>query len=138
MDYGPFPFPQDGSAAQPALTLWDLNRDHRITLRTLTDEADHRFLTVPALGGDKTLAMIDLAQTFSAIQLFNYGMFKLNDVSDNHKVLVQPSEEAADRTLTIPVLGGNKTLAMIDLAQTFSAIQLFNYGQFKLNDVSDN
>ena len=74
----------------------------------------------------ESLAATNVAQTWNAVQLFNYGQFKLNDVSDDHKVLVQPSEESADRTLTIPVLGGNKTLAMIDLAQTFSAAQAFN------------
>ena len=86
----------------------------------------------------ESLAATNVAQTWNAAQLFNYGQFKLNDVSDNHKVLVQPSEEAADRTLTIPVLGGDKTLACIDLAQTFSAIQTFQHGMLKLRDTAND
>ena len=56
-----------GSSA-PIVTsigIIDSGGDHNITFDTASDEAANRTLTIPALGGNKTLALIDLAQTFT-------------------------------------------------------------------------
>lgn len=54
-----------------------------------------------------------------------FDSLKVNDSDDSHTVTLVPGNESANRNLSIPVLGGNKTLALIDLAQTFSAVQTF-------------
>ena len=64
-----------GSSA-PIVTsigIIDSGGDHNITFDTASDEAANRTLTIPALGGNKTLALIDLAQTFTADQTFTGG-----------------------------------------------------------------
>ncbi len=53
---------------------------------------------------------------------FKSGKLALYDSDATHKIVVNTSLEAADRTLTVPVLGGNRTLALVDIAQTFSAL----------------
>lgn len=62
-----------GNVTVPSLKIKDSGNDHVITLDTASDEAADRTLTIPALGGNKTLACIDLAQTFTAQQIFEVG-----------------------------------------------------------------
>jgi hypothetical protein len=56
------------------VAIGDSANDHTITLLSASDEASNRTLTVPALGGNKTLACADLAQTLSAAQTFTGGI----------------------------------------------------------------
>ncbi len=41
-------------------------------------------------------------------------------------LVIDTGAQTVDRTITIPVLGGNRTFAVIDQAQTFSGIQTFS------------
>ena len=75
----------------------------------------------------QTIAGLGVAQTFTANQTFPNTGFRLLDTGADHVTTIkQNSDEAADRTLNIPALGANKTLALIDLAQTFSGNQTFS------------
>lgn len=71
---GPMSQSGGGSGGTVAsLAILDAGGDHTITFDTATDEAANRTLTIPALGGNKTIALIDLAQTFTAQQVFETG-----------------------------------------------------------------
>lgn len=82
-----------------------------------------RTATIPALGGNRTFDFIDEAQTVSARKTFTSSPGIRSTGSNS--VLIANSTESAERTATIPVLGGNKTFDMIDLAQTISAVKTF-------------
>lgn len=56
--------------AMRKVKLADSASDHTITFESATDEAANRTITIPALGGNKTMALADVAQTFSAAQTF--------------------------------------------------------------------
>lgn len=62
-----------GNVTVPSLKIKDSGNDHVITLDTASNESADRTLTIPALGGNKTLALVDLAQTFTAQQIFETG-----------------------------------------------------------------
>jgi len=100
--------------------------------------ATTRTFTLPNATG--TVAILSLAQTFSATQTFagidatsigattpGTGVFTsvgIRDSGGNHTITLDTaSDEAADRTLTIPAMAGNRTLALIDIAQTFTGEQ---------------
>lgn len=59
-----------GGGTVTSVVILDAGNDHTITLDTATDEAANRTLTIPALGGNKTIALVDLAQTFTASNVF--------------------------------------------------------------------
>lgn len=80
----------------PALKIKDAAGDNTITLSTATDEAADRTLTIPALGGNKTLALVNLAQTFSADQTLGAG--------------VSLSGAAGAGTISLGSMTGNVTL----------------------------
>lgn len=83
-------------------------------------------LTIRNSGTDVTLAASSAALSIGTAS-FKCGSLKILDsAGDNTITFDTASNEASDRTLTIPALGGNATLAMIDLAQTFSALQTFS------------
>ncbi len=90
-------------------------------------------LTVPATG---TAALLGTANTFTAANIVQNtlsikdsagtgaGVLKLQDTSGGQFIsIATASNEAADRTLTIPLLGGNDTLVTLGLAQTISGIK---------------
>lgn len=69
-----------------------------------------------------------LANTWSAIQTFNHGMFKLRDTANDHNILIQAgADEAADRTLSLQAMGGNKTLPFLEFqGQVWTGQQIIN------------
>lgn len=114
------------SPTVPALVFLDSASDHTITIDTASDEAANRTITVPALGGNKTLSLVDLAQTYSAIRTFNHGMLKLRDSADDHNILIQSAgDNAADRTLSIPALAGNDTIVCAGIVNAFTGANTY-------------
>ena len=57
-------------AATSGLRILDTGADHRISINATSNEAADRAISVPALGGNKTLSFIDLAETISAAKSY--------------------------------------------------------------------
>ena len=129
----------------------------KATLSYVTNTA--RTLTVPALGGDRTFAFINEPQTFTGTQTFSStingnantastlettrtlwgqsfngssnisgnitGAGTIQFGTQSNKATLSYVTNTA-RTLTVPALGGNRTFAFINEAQTFSAAQIFS------------
>lgn len=93
-----------------------------------------RTLTVPDASG--TLALLGLAQTWSALQTFTSGgitvndnIFTLQDNSDTtKKAQFQLSGITASNTRTYTAPNADGTLALLGLAQEWSALQTFSSG----------
>jgi hypothetical protein len=111
----------NGGIIHGTFKLRDSTGARRITIQGGAEGAN-RTLSIPVLGGDHIFALSTLAQEWSAIQTILHGMFKLRDTANDHSILIQAgADEAADRILTIPPMGGNKTLAFLeDVALTVS------------------
>ena len=65
---------------------------------------------------------------FNSEIFFRRTKLFLLDTSADHSIQILTSEETGDRTLTIPVLGANDTIATLGLAQTFTADKTFDGG----------
>jgi hypothetical protein len=103
-------------------TLTVGTQTNKATVSYTTNTA--RTLTIPNVGGNRTFAFIDEAQTFSATQTFNTLLFG----TQTNKATLSYTTDAA-RTLTVPAVGGNRTFAFLEEAQTFTAAQTFNATQ---------
>ncbi len=97
-------------------TLTVGTQTNKATVSYTTNTA--RTLTIPNVGGNRTFAFIDEAQTFSATQTFNTLLFG----TQTNKATLSYTTDAA-RTLTVPAVGGNRTFAFLEEAQTFNANQ---------------
>lgn len=95
--------------------------------------ATTRVLTVP--DASMTLAGIDRAQTFSSAQTFsaavsvidgNFSIIGSSDATKVAKFEVDGFTSAATRTFTLPDASG--TVAVLSLAQSWSALQTFGAG----------
>ena len=95
---------------------------NKATLSYTTNTA--RTLTVPALGGNRTFAFLEEAQTFTQTQTFSTIVVG----TQTNKATISYTTDAA-RTLTIPAVSGNRTFAFLEEAQTFTAAQTFNADQ---------
>lgn len=110
--------------ANTGLRLLDTAGDHYTSVVQNSNEGANRTLNIPALGADDTLATLGTAQTFTGAKTFaNTGLLVRDTGSDHTTTIKQNSDEVANRVLNIPALGGDKTVALIDLAQTFTAAQ---------------
>jgi hypothetical protein len=70
-------------------------------------------LTVPAVGGSRSFAFIDEAQTFTAIQTFSNTGLHILDTNASHDLIVVPgSDLSADRTLTITTGDADRTITL--------------------------
>lgn len=52
--------------------------------------------------------------------------FQVDTQGSGFQLTIDVGAQAANRTLSVPVLGGNRTIALIDQTQTFSGIQTFS------------
>lgn len=61
-----------------------------------------------------------------------------DSIGDNFITFASNADEAADRTITVPALGGNVTMGFINLAQTWTANQKYQSGKFYLFDTAND
>lgn len=101
--------------------------------------ASRRYTFPDATG---TVPLLSMAQTWTALQTYGDNNFIIVGSSDATKTLkfevdaqsagadltINTGAQTTDRTLSIPVLTGDRTLAVIDQAQTFTALPQFNSG----------
>src|SRR5689334_4460868 len=87
-----------------------------------------------SFGGDAGFTYNKTTDSATLVGSLQAASIKFTDSASNNTItLATASDEAADRTLTIPALGGNKTLAVIDKAQSFSFLQTFTTGVYASN-----
>ncbi|MBE7465461.1 MAG: hypothetical protein HS116_18445 [Planctomycetes bacterium] len=116
------------------LKILDTGGDHTLAFITATDEAADYTVTVPDLAGNDTLMTLATAQTVTGIKTMSGANIvthaptglKIQDSNASHLVTIAPGDESADRTLSLPVLGGAQTLVTLGNDQTFSGAITFN------------
>ena len=86
-------------------------------------------LTFPAV--TDTLAVLGTAQTWTALQKYTNGDLGLLGSSTGYTLLESGLSGAGNNTLTLPTTSSD-TLAALGTAQTWSALQQFNDGDFVL------
>ena len=117
----------------PSFSVQDGATKNVITVGSATTEGADRALGIPALGGTRTIVVTDTlgsgnelakrsaAGTLAASRVSDSGTgavtiagsgIALADATLGFHVTVTTSNESADRTLTVPVLGGNRTVAI--------------------------
>ena len=70
-------------------------------------------LTIPAVGGNRSFAFIDEAQTFSAVQTFANAGLHILDTNASHDLIITPgSDLTADHTLTITTGDADRTITL--------------------------
>lgn len=115
------------------VAIGDSANDHTITFVSASDEAANRTLTVPALGGNDTLMTLGTAQTVTGIKTMSGANvithaptgLKVQDSDATHVVTIAPGNESADRTLSLPVLGGADTVMTLGTAQSVAGAKTF-------------
>lgn len=105
--------------------------------------AADRILNIPVTTATDTLAVLGLAQTFTAgptfstasvtitggltvstvAALFKSSMLTLQNPADTFAYTIVPAAIAAARSLNLPLITGTDTLAVLGLAETFTAVQ---------------
>lgn len=109
-----------------------------LTLATGAQTLD-RTLTVPVLSGNDTLMALGVAQAVTGALTVRDSFlilgsadqtktlrFECDAQTANADLVIDTGAQIVDRTLTVPVLTGNRTLALLDQAQSFSGIQTFS------------
>lgn len=70
-------------------------------------------LTVPAVGGHRTFAFLEEAQTFSAVQTFSNTGVHILDTNASHDLIIAPgSDLTADHTLTLTTGDADRTITL--------------------------
>jgi hypothetical protein len=84
-----------------------------------------RILNLPLTTATDTLACLGLAQTFTGANsmLMAQAGLTIQNPAATFNYTIQSAAIAAARTLNLPLLAANDTLAVLGLAQTFTALQ---------------
>lgn len=111
--------------------------------------AADRILNLPLITATDTLAALGLSQTWSGTNTFNSQaisattpIFKtsifFNNPANTFKYILTPAAIVADRILNLPLIAATDTLAVLGLAQTFTAQQTMTTPLFKTSVVVNN
>jgi hypothetical protein len=99
-----------------------------------------RNITLPLLTANDTMAVLGFAQTFTAAQTFNSSDLLLNNPAATFAYTFAGAAITAARTITMPLLTANDTMAVLGFAQSFTALQTFgnniSFGGATLNVTS--
>lgn len=114
-----------GVVTATTLKVKDSDASHAVTIAPGNEAAD-RTLSIPVLGGADTLMTLGTAQTVTGVKTMSGANIithaptglKIQDSNASHLVTIAPGDESADRTLSIPVLGGADTIMTLGTAQT--------------------
>lgn len=118
--------PGSSTFANTALKVLDTGGDHSTNLKQNSDEAADRTLNIPALGGNDTLVTLGTAQTLTGVKKFgNVGLLVFDTATDHTTTIKQNSDEAANRILNIPALGGDDTISTLGTTQTVTGVKTF-------------
>jgi hypothetical protein len=119
--------------APTGLKIQDSNASHLVTIAPGDESAD-RTLSIPVLGGADTVMTLGTAQTVTGIKTMSGANIvthaptglKVQDSDATHLVTIAAGNESADRTLSIPVLGGADTLMTLATAQAVTGAKTFS------------
>lgn len=122
-------FPATASTGKTQFTA-TANAGNTTTTITTAEQAGARTYTVPDAGGAASFVMTAGVNTMVGANVIDHAPtgLRVYDSNSSNVITIAAGDESNDRTVSLPVLGGNKTLALIDLAQTFTAIQTFSAG----------
>lgn len=76
-----------------------------------------------AAAGHTGFMSLATAQDVSGEKRFDPSTLVLDDSDSSHKITIATGNETADRILSLPVMGGDRTLALLEQAQLFTAKQ---------------
>ena len=86
-----------------------------------------RQLNLPLLTATDTVVVLAMAQTFlTGVKTFNSSILAIRNPADTFSYTVVASAITAARNLTVPLITADDTLAVLGLAQTFSAVKTFS------------
>ncbi len=105
-----------GSFIFGSLALDDTSADHQY-LWGVNELVADRTVTMPLLTGNDTFVFASHAETLANKTL---TLPQLNDTSSDHQYITAVSELAADRTVTMPLLGANDEFVFKDHAVTLT------------------
>jgi hypothetical protein len=123
--------PTLGASGTPGTLALGNATSGTVTLGTVTGALGSVTASLPANTG--TIAETNLAQTWSAIQTFGSGDFKLTSAGGG-LTLFTPTSSASNFTLTFPA--ATDTVAVLGTAQTWTAVQTFNANDLLLGGVT--
>jgi hypothetical protein len=83
-------------------------------------------ITLPLLTGSDTMAVLGFAQTWTAAQTFYSSDFLINNPANTFAYTFVGAAIGASHDITLPLLTGNDTMAVLGFAQTFTATQTFH------------
>ena len=89
-------------------------------------------------GGGSGDMILAATQTVTGPKTFVDDAFLIQNPLGTFEYLFQGGAITVDRTINLPVLTGNRTLAFIDEPQTISALQTFNNDSFRLLPTAGN
>lgn len=112
------------------LKISDSDSTHAVTIAPGNESAD-RTLSIPVLGGADTISTLGTAQTVTGVKTMSGANvithaptgLKIQDSNASHLVTIAPGDESADRTLSLPVLGGADTVMTLGTAQTVTGVK---------------
>lgn len=126
--------------APTGLKLQDSNASHVVTIAAGDESAD-RTLSIPVMGGTKTIDLIDLAQTISAVKtysaqpIFKAGVTNADGVrfdGATDDAVVVAADQASLRIYTIPAAGADAAFLMTEGAQSIAGAKTFAGSALKL------
>ncbi|MCZ7645289.1 MAG: hypothetical protein M5U26_08395 [Planctomycetota bacterium] len=113
--------------------ILDTGSDHRITIKTATNEGANYDLTIPDLAASDTLMTLATAQTVTGVKTMsganvvthaNASGLKILDTGGDHTLaFITATDEAGNYTVTVPDLAGNDTLMTLATAQTVTGVK---------------
>lgn len=114
--------------------VWRPIREYRAAgasdaLPVETEAQYYRLNCYARTSGTSTYALASAAASVNASPGVDNGttlaVLRVNEASNTHVITVAPGTETANRQIAVPVLGGNVTMTLLELAQLFTAAQGF-------------
>jgi hypothetical protein len=88
--------------------------------------------------GDGRYGRLATQSTYTADQIFEADRLNIKATSNTGLASFTYANTATDRTIAIPSLGGNRTMAFIDQEQGWNADQTFAFGRLLLRNTGGN
>jgi hypothetical protein len=126
-------FPTTAAKGKLAIVATDSTGDTTTTITNAAQSATAT-MTIPDTNGAASFVMTAAAQTVTGVKTMSGANvithaptgLKIQDSNASHLVTIAPGDESADRTLSIPVLGGADTMMTLATAQAVTGAKTFS------------
>jgi hypothetical protein len=126
-------FPATTARGKIAIAAANSTGDTTTTITNASQSATAT-MTIPDTNGAAEFVMTAAAQTITGVKTMSGANvithaptgLKIQDSNASHLVTIAPGDESADRTLSLPVLGGADTVMTLGTAQTVSGVKTFS------------